>query len=116
MRGNITRRGKSSFLIRFDGERVNGKRRQRCITVCGSYKDAQRELAKLLAADAAGTMTQPSRDAVGGYIRNWLDSTLKQSPKTLERYRQLAELQIIPHLGEVRLQKLTPERLEQWHA
>jgi integrase len=114
MRGNITRRGKSSFLIRFDAERINGKRRQRCVTVRGSYKDAQRELARLLAAADVGTL--PSRDTVGGYIRSWLDSTLKQSPKTLERYRELAERQIIPHLGEVKMQKLTPEHLETWHA
>src|SRR5262245_22618435 len=116
LRGNITRRGKASFLIRFDAERINGKRRQRCVTVRGSYKDAQRELAKLLAANDAGTLVEPSRDTVSGYIRNWLNSSLKQSPKTLERYRELAESQIIPHLGEMKMQKLTPEHLEQWHS
>jgi integrase len=34
----------------------------------------------------------------------------------LERYRELAEHQIIPHLGDVRLQKLHPEHLDRWHA
>ena len=114
MRGNITRRGKGSFLIRFDAERINGQRRQRCVTIRGSYKDAQRELAKLLASADVGTL--PSRDTVSAYLRNWLDSTLKQSPKTLERYRELAERQILPHLGELKIQKLTPEHLEKWHA
>jgi len=34
----------------------------------------------------------------------------------LERYRELAERQIIPHLGETKLQKLTPEAVRQWHS
>lgn len=115
-KGNIRRRSKGSFELRFELERVGGKRRQRCITVHGSYKDAQRELARLLAAADSGTLADPSKDTISVYLRNWLASTLAQSPKTLERYRELAERQIIPHLGDVRLQKLAPERLEQWHA
>ena len=116
MRGSIRRRGKSSFEIRIELERINGKRRSRSVYVRGTYKDAQRELTKLLTAADAGTLPEPSRDTVAAYLRNWLDSTLGLSPKTLERYRELAVRQIIPHVGEIRLQKLTPERLEQWHA
>ena len=74
----------------------------------GSYKDAQRELARLLAAVDSGTLADPSKDTISVYLRNWLASTLTQSPKTLERYGQLAERQIIPHLGDVKIQKLTP--------
>ena len=116
MRGSIRRRGKSSFEIRIELERINGKRRSRSVYVRGTYKDAQRELTKLLTAADAGTLPEPSQDTVAAYLRNWLDSTLGLSPKTLERYRELAVRQIIPHVGEIRLQKLTPERLEQWHA
>src|SRR5262249_44951688 len=32
------------------------------------------------------------------------------------RYRELAERQIIPHLGDLKLQALKPEHLERWHA
>jgi integrase len=53
---------------------------------------------------------------VRGYLQAWLSSTLTQSPKTLERYRELATRQIIPYLGEVKIQKLSPERIGQWHA
>jgi len=41
-------------------------------------------------------------------LRGWLGDSNGLSPKTLERYRQLAEQQIIPHLGAVLLQKLRP--------
>ena len=116
MRGNITRRGKSSFLIRFDAERINGKRRQRCVTIRGSYKDAQRELARLLAAADAGTLPDPSSSTVAEYLRTWLDGLLGLSPKTLERYGELSERQIIPHLGATKLQKLKPEHVQSWHG
>lgn len=38
------------------------------------------------------------------------------SPKTLERYRQLAEQQIIPHLGITVLLKLRPAQIKEWHT
>ena len=116
MRGNITRRSAGSFLIRFECDGVNGKRKQRCVTVRGSYKDAQRQLAKLLAAADAGTLADPSNLTVNEYVRQWLDNALGLSPKTMERYRELSDRQIIPHLGDVKIQKLRPEHLEQWHA
>jgi Phage integrase, N-terminal SAM-like domain len=116
MRGSIQRRSPGSFLIRFEGERINGRRKQRCVTVKGSYKDAQRELAKLLAAADAGTLADPSNLTVIEYVQQWLDNALGLSPKTLERYRELAEKQIGMHIGAIKLQKLKPEHLEQWHA
>src|SRR5262245_21769244 len=60
-------------------------------------------------------MPDPSRATVAEYLRQWLDGALDQSPKTLERYRELAERQVIPHLGAIKLQKLAPEHLAQWH-
>jgi len=47
MRGNITRRGKSSWRLKFDAERdvVTGKRQTRYVTVRGKRLDAERELA-----------------------------------------------------------------------
>ena len=34
----------------------------------------------------------------------------------MERYGELAEKQIVPHLGALKLQKLRPEHVEQWHG
>jgi integrase len=116
MRGTIRRRGKNSFELKFDLGRVGGKRQTRYVTVKGSLKDAQRELTRLLHTADDGTFVDPTTQTIGKYLTAWLNSALTQSPKTLERYRQLARLQIIPHLGEIKLQKLRPEHLEQWHA
>jgi integrase len=81
----------------------------------GTRQDAQKELTRLMSAADAGTLPDPSNATVAEYLRSWLGSAHEQSPKTLERYRELAERQVIPHLGAIKLQRLTPENLRQWH-
>src|SRR5690348_11257450 len=114
--GNITKRGKNSWQLKFDVPAMDGKRQQRYATARGSYQDAQRELTRLLSAADAGTLPDPSKATVAEYLRSWLDSAHEQSPKTLQRYRELAERQIIPHIGGVKLQRLKPEALCSWHS
>jgi integrase len=109
MRGNITRRGKASWQLKFDVGSVHGKRQTRYATVRGTYKDAQRQLTRLLSSADQGTLPDPSHMTICEYLHAWLNSTHERSPKTLERYRELADRQIIPHLGLVKLQKLRPE-------
>jgi integrase len=116
MRGSIKKRGASSWRLIFDAPSVNGKRKQRTVTVRGTFKDAQKELTRLLGAADSGTLADPSKATVADYLRQWLDSALDRSPKTLERYRELAERQVIPHLGSVALQKLRAEHVSDWHA
>jgi integrase len=53
---------------------------------------------------------------VAEYLRSWLDGAHGLSGKTVERYRQLAEQQIIPHLGAMALQKLKPAHVADWHG
>jgi Phage integrase, N-terminal SAM-like domain len=115
MRGHITRRGKNSWQLKFDAARINGVRDTRYATVKGTRQDAQKELTRLLAEADKGTLPDPSNATVAEYLRGWLDSAHEQSPKTLERYRELAERQIILHLGAEKLQKLKPKAVRQWH-
>ena len=117
MRGNITRRGKNSWRLKFDvGADEFGHRKTRYVTVKGKRQDAQRELTRVLAAADAGTLPEPSKVTVAEYVREWLDGTHDLSPKTAERYRELAEQQIIPHLGAVSLQRLKPAHVRAWHS
>jgi integrase len=116
MRGNITRRGKNSWRLKFDlGTDGAGKRQTRYVTVRGKRQDAQREMTRLLGAADDGVLVEPSKVTIAVYIRAWLDGAHGLSPKTAERYRQLAEQQIIPHLGNVALQKLKPAKVKEWH-
>ena len=116
MRGSIRRRGQTSWEVKFDVPNPDGKRKSRFVTVRGSYKDAQKELTRLLNAADEGTLPDPSNSTLAEYLRAWLDGPLGLSPKTLERYRELGERQIIAHLGSTKLQKLKPEHIQQWHG
>jgi integrase-like protein len=119
MTGSITRRGKQSWRLKFEaGERdaTTGKRHIRIVTVRGTKKAAQTELTRLLTERDTGISVNPSALTIAEYLRSWLDGPDKRiSPKTRERYRQLAEQQIIPQLGVMPLQKLRPADLERWH-
>src|SRR5262245_6127061 len=118
MRGTITKRGRASWRIKFDTGRdpFTGRRTTKFITVRGSRKDAQRELARLVAAAHDGTLVEPSKTTVADYLHAWLDGAHGLAGKTLERYRQLAEEQIIPHWGNLPLQMLRPAHIADWHA
>src|SRR5262249_919973 len=100
------RTGQNSWRIKFDLDRVNGDRQTRYVTVRGKRQDAERELTRLLGLAHDGNLVEPSKIAVANYLRSWLDGAHGLAGKTAERYRQLAEQQIIPHLGSVALQKL----------
>jgi len=120
MRGNITRRGKNSWRIKFDIGRdpITGKRETRFVTVRGTRKDAERELTRLLGANDGGVFVETTKTTVGAYLDHWLDNvaSLAVTPKTLERYRGLVAKQIKPHLGNSLLQKLKPAQVQEWHA
>jgi integrase len=117
MSGHIRRRGRHSWEIKFDcgSDPATRRRKIRYVSVKGTKKDAERELTKLLNQRNEGTSVEPSKITVAEYLRSWLDSRTV-SGKTLERYCQLAEQQIIPHLGRIVLQKLRPAHIQDWHT
>jgi integrase len=119
MRGNITRRGKTSWRLKYEGgerDPVTGEHTTRYVTVRGTKKEAQIELTRLLDEIRTGTSIEPSKLTLAEYLRGWLDADRDLSPKTIERYRQLAEQQLIPHLGSTMLQKLRPAQVHDWHT
>jgi integrase len=116
-RGSIIRRGKTSWRIKFDLATTAGSGRQiRYVTVRGKRQDAERQLAKLIGATHDGSFVEASKTTVADYLTAWLDSAVGLAGKTAERYRQLVEKQITPHLGAIALQKLRPAHIADWHA
>jgi integrase len=90
MTGNITRRGKNSWRLKYEAEpdRAAGGRRTRFITVRGTKADAKRELIRLLAEQQNGTSVDPSTTTIAEHVRAWLTGDNGLSPKTVERYRE----------------------------
>ena len=61
MRGSIQRRGRASWRVKLDLPTDGGKRQTRYVTVRGTRRDAERELARLLAAVHDGTSIEPAK-------------------------------------------------------
>lgn len=120
MTGHVRRRGAASWELKFDvgADPVTGKRRIRYASFKGTKKAAEIELARLVSEHAAGTGVDPSRITVAEFVdnwdKNWASSNVEG--KTLERYRQILRLTVVPHLGNVRIQKLRPVHLVDLYA
>lgn len=69
--GNITRRGKSSWRLKFEGPRdpQTGERNIQYRTVRGTKREAQVKLAELVAAVGAGAYVEPSKLTVAEHVR-----------------------------------------------
>jgi integrase len=120
MTGHVRRRGKNSFELKFDAgnDPVTGKRRIRYCSFKGTKRDAEIELARLVSANAAGEGVDPSKATIAEFIERWDRdwASVNVSRKTLERYRQILKLNVIPHIGTVRVQKLRPVHLNELYA
>ena len=120
MKGNITRRGKNSWRLKFDaGRDASGQRKIQYHTFRGGKREAQIKLAELIAAVAKSTYVEPSKTTIAEFVPARVDAWEAAgdiSARTAQRYRQLVANQIVPHLGATLLQKLRPLDIEAWHT
>lgn len=109
--GGIDARGADRWRLRW---RVDGRRFTKSFH--GPISEARKELRRLIKSVDDGQHVAPDKITIADYLRDWLDADPGISPKTRERCRQLAERQIVPHLGTIALQKLRPAQVSAWHA
>jgi integrase len=119
--GHIRRRGKNSFALKYEAgiDPRTGKRITKYATVRGTKKDARIKLAELIASVAAGSHIDTSKVTVAEFVRARIDQWEASgdiTARTAQRYRELAENQIVPHIGATLLQKVRPLHVEQWHT
>lgn len=95
----------------------HGKRKRR--VVYGATKqEVQEKLRQLQTDHALGRLTDADKFTVADYLTLWLEQTarVKVSPTTYHRYRQHVRLHLIPHVGSVRLNKLTALHVGQLYS
>jgi integrase len=108
--GSIDPRGENRWRLRW---RVDGVRYNKAFS--GSITEARAELRRLLKSADDGQHVAPAKITVEQYVTDWLGTDSSLSPKSRERYQQLAKHQVIPHLGSVPLQRLNPRQIDAWH-
>jgi integrase len=119
MRGNITKRGRESWRLKFELPREpDGRRRYQVVTFRGKRRDAEKKLSELLTAVDKNTFVAPSRVSIGEHVAARIDQWEASGAigaRTAERYRELLTGQIAPHLGNMIMQQLKPLDIEAWH-
>jgi integrase len=110
MKGHLRERSPGHWAIILDIPDPNtGKRRRKWHSFKGTKRQAQIESARLISVVQAGSYLEPSKTTVAEYLEKWLEHIKSQvSPRTAERYGELARKNIAPLIGSVALTKLTP--------
>ncbi|WP_027716959.1 tyrosine-type recombinase/integrase [Desulfovirgula thermocuniculi] len=112
MRGSIRRRGKNSWevVIELPRDPETGKRRRKWVTVQGTRKAAEAELARLLVEAHGGAVGKaPARLTLGDYLDRWIEAVEPElKPSTVATYRVKVKKWKQTPLAEVPLAKLTP--------
>jgi integrase len=119
MKGHIRERSPGKWAIVLDVRGPSGKRRRKWHSFKGTKREAQTECARLLTELDKGSHIDSSKLTTAEHVRarvaQW-EGAGDISAKTAERYRELVENQIVPHLGAKPIQKLKPIDIEAWHT
>ena len=119
MRGSIRKRGERSWEIRLylGRDPKTGAELRQSITVKGSKKAAEAELARLVNQIETGAFLPPGRLTVSEFLDKWIEHIrTRVSARTFERYSSLIELWIRPELGALPLARLQPLHVQQLYS
>ena len=119
MRGHIAKKGNRYYAVIYEGvDPGTGKSRHRWHAAGPTRRDAERLLAELVKKSHDGDYRAPDRVTLGQYLLDrWLPTKQTQlRPSTFESYRCNIVNHVVPSIGSVLLQRLTPEHLDAFYA
>ena len=112
---NVTKRG-STWQYRFEGAKIDGKRKQFSKSGFRTKKDALEAGTKALSEyNQGGVHFKPSDVSVADYMNYWVENGCPATHKesTVENYRRVIRKHINPRIGQYRLSALTPTILSE---
>ena len=94
----------------------HGKRNRIYRSVQGTRKQAEALLRQTIAEVEEQSYIKPTKLTVAEWIHQWMELYVegKRSPTTIEGYKNQVEKYIIPALGNIYLQDLTPAMVQKW--
>lgn len=118
-RGNITliSKEKKSWKIRIELPKdSNGKRKQKCYTVYGSKKEAEKFLTEKLRELDTGLLIDTKKMKYSEYLDYWKEKTFGNLEiTTKEGYIQKIDKHIKPYLGNLYLENIKPLHLQNFY-
>jgi integrase len=111
----LIKTGKNKGLYGASITLENGKRRY---FYGKKRQDVYEKMQVALRKKQQGTLVDASQQTVEQYLQQWLEHSAKDHirPRTYERYEQYVRLHIIPMLGKIKLQALSPQQLQTWKS
>lgn len=111
--------GKTCWCFQVDvGRNAVGKRVRISRSGFKLKSEADQELARLLHKAGAGLLSKPDPQTLAEFMEEWFEhqTEYKCSPKTIERYRELANRYLLPHFGTAKLSDLSTLKLERLYG
>ncbi len=95
------------------GKDAEGNPKRKVFTATTRH-EVQEQLTAGLRDLRLGLLVAPEKQTVGQFLTWWLDGVVRPSarPKTLKFYEFVSRVHLIPGLGEIPLQKLTPQQVQ----
>lgn len=113
-----TQKGTSWQIILDKGVDVNGKRKREYITVNGTKRQAQDELAKIISEYNNGSYIAPSKMTVQMLILQWMTvyAMPQLAPNTVRGYKVNFNKHTIPYLGHILVQRLSSVEIQNMYV
>ena len=113
MKGHIRERSPGKWAVVLDlRDPETGKRRRKWHTFIGTKREAQKECARLITTLQNGDYVEPAKETLAQFFERWLEHIRSQvSPRSHERYTEIARKNLAPLLGGAVLTKLRPEQI-----
>ncbi|HEV2825672.1 MAG TPA: site-specific integrase [Actinomycetota bacterium] len=117
MRGSVYKRGSTwTWHVDIGVDPVTGKRRQQTKGGFKTKRECQAALHEALAALRAGTFVEPSKRTLESFlVDEWLPALRHLRPSTLSNYRTHIRTSVLPTLGPIPLQQLSPAHLNAFY-
>jgi integrase len=112
MKGHVTEQGKGNWYAVVDvKDPVTGKRKRKWHSLpdCKGKREAQARCVEIISDMRDGSYVEPSKLTLSQFFERWLKHIKPNvSPRTHERYEQIATKNIVPFLGAKILSRLQP--------
>jgi len=119
MRGHVRERGKGNWYAVIDlRDPTTHKRRRKWHSLQAQGKrQAQIECAALIAELERGSYVEPAKENLATFLDRWLaDIKTRVSPRTHDRYAEIARKNIVPILGLKPLKDLRAQHISAFYA
>ena len=118
MKGHVRKRGsKWAFVIDIGKDPATGRRKQKWFSGYRTKREAEKAMTEKIAEISKGDYIEPSRQPFRDLLREWLEVDVRNrlSGRTYDMFEYLIRVYIVPRIGDVPLDKLSPLHIQKFY-